>query len=135
MNPRIVAISGPLKGSIFAIDESDLVIGRSVSCHVRLDDPSVSLRHCTISCEEDCSFLWDRQSAGGTFANGFCFPAKFLLHADRIRVGRSIFVYLDRDDEEVDPAMLILTPAEEEWDRTADSRDRTAAYEAAKATV
>ena len=46
MNPRIVAISGPLKDSIFSIDESDLFIGRSPKCGVHLDDPSVLRKHC-----------------------------------------------------------------------------------------
>src|SRR2546427_1101382 len=78
MNPRIVAISGPLKGSIFSIDESDLIIGRARSCSVRLDDPSVSTRHCSINRAGEYSLLADLGSAAGTFANGFCFPGKIL---------------------------------------------------------
>jgi len=78
------------------------------------------------------------QSATGTFVNGFYFPAKMLLNGDRIRVGRSIFVYLDQDDAEVGSAMLMRTPAEEEWDRKVNagqSGQRAAAYEAAMSTV
>src|SRR5206468_1155148 len=37
--------------------------------------------------------------------------------------------YLDRDDAEVDPAILTRTPAEEEWDRKLGSSHRKATYE------
>ncbi|HYR88559.1 MAG TPA: sigma 54-interacting transcriptional regulator, partial [Terriglobia bacterium] len=132
MNPTIVAISGPLKGSPFLIDESDLVIGRGRSCQVCLDDPSVSLRHCSISCGDGYSLLLDLGSAGGTFTNGFCFPLKVLVHGDRVRIGRSMFVYVESD--EIDPAMLKLTPAEEQCDRLGATQ-RAGAYEAARTTV
>jgi hypothetical protein len=73
--------------------------------------------------------------AGATFVNGFCFPAKALVHGDRIRIGRSIFVYVEIDEiDEVDPAMLKLTPAEEQWDRVGATQ-RVGAYEAARTTV
>ena len=138
MHPRIVAISGPLKGSPFPVGPFELVIGRDRSCDIRLDDPLVSRKHCGISHEGNRPFLLDMQSATGTFVNGFYFPAKMLLNGDRIRVGRSIFVYLDQDDAEVGSAMLMRTPAEEEWDRKVNagqSGQRAAAYEAAMSTV
>ena len=74
MNPSIVAISGPLKGERFWIDESDLVIGRGRSCGVLLDDATLSARHCLVSCDFDyeTTLLLDLQSKGGTFVNGFC---------------------------------------------------------------
>jgi len=138
MHPRIVAISGSSKGSAFPLGPFELVIGRDRSCDIRLDDPLVSRKHCGISHEGNRPFLLDMQSATGTFVNGFYFPAKMLLNGDRIRVGRSIFVYLDQDDAEVGSAMLMRTPAEEEWDRKVDagqSGQRAAAYEAAMSTV
>jgi DNA-binding NtrC family response regulator len=135
MNPRIVAISGPLQGKAFEIDESNLIIGRGTSCDVRLDDPSVSARHCGMCWGGKQALIWDLGSKTGTFANGFSFPSQILVDGDRIRVGRSIFVYLEADPDEVDPAVLSLTSDEERWDRTEDGRERTAAYEAAKATV
>src|SRR6266446_1122094 len=138
MHPRIVAISGPLQGSAFPLGPFELVIGRDRSCDIRLDDPLVSRKHCGISHEGNRPFLLDMQSATGTFVNGFYFPAKMLLNGDRIRVGRSIFVYLDQDDAEVGSAMLMRTPAEEEWDRKVNagqSGQRAAAYEAAMSTV
>jgi transcriptional regulator with GAF, ATPase, and Fis domain len=137
MNPRIVAISGPLKGSKFPLGPFDLLIGKGRSCHVRLDDPLVSAKHCGIAHEGEHPVMWDT-SGTGTFVNGFHFPGKFLFHGDRIRVGHSIFIYLDRTDEDVDNAMLIKTVAEEEWDRKIESNQsglRAAAYEPAITTI
>ena len=129
MNPRIVGVSGPLKGLAFPLGAFDVIIGKGRKCSIQLKDPLVSAKHCGISCEGDRPVLWDMQSATGTFVNGFYFSGKVLLHGDRIRVGRSIFVYLDRDDAEVDPAILTPTPAEEEWDRKLGSSHRKATYE------
>jgi len=134
-NPRIVTSSGPLKGSVFAVGEADLIIGKGRKCHVRLDDPLVSAKHCGISYAGERPMVWDAGSATGTFVNGFYFSAKLLLHGDRIRVGRSIFVYLDRDEAEVDPATLTPTPAEEEWERKRGSGQRQTAYEPDMRTV
>src|SRR5919197_192364 len=112
MNPSIVAISGPLKGQRFWIDESDLVIGRGRSCGILVDDSTLSARHCSVCCafDNESVLLLDLRSRSGTFVNGFCFPAKILVDGDRIRVGRSTFVYRENDEAmEVDPGLLTLT--------------------------
>jgi len=50
--------------------------------------------------------------------NGFSVPGQILSHGDRLRVGRSIFVYVDR--EEVDDALLTVTLADEEWNEPSE---------------
>jgi two-component system, NtrC family, response regulator HydG len=134
MNPRIVGISGSLQGETFWIDESDLVFGRGKSCDVRFDDKTVSAKHCSIAFGGEYSFLVDF-SRGATFVNGFYFPGKILVNGDRIRIARSVFMYLDSDDGEVDPASLKLTRAEEDWDRVTASAELPHGYEAAGAVV
>src|SRR3954471_338382 len=104
MSPRIVGISGPAEGLTFAVGPFDLIIGKSAKCDVRLNDSLLAAKHCGITHEGPRPVLWDMQSPTGSFVNGFFFAGKILLHGDRIRVGRSIFVYLDRSDDEVDPA-------------------------------
>ena len=54
------------------------------------------------------------------------------MHGDRIKVGRSIFVFVDQDD--VDSALLKLTEAEKKW-YVSVTYPRLPAYEAAKETV
>jgi len=134
MNPRILAISGPLKGSEFILGDADLKIGRGARNHVCLDDPLVSLKHCCLAFEYDGCLLWDCRSEHGTFVNGFSFPAKIVVHGDHIRVGRSVFVYLLRD--EVDEKLLTLTDTERNWTYTYNPPpDRAGSYEAPKATT
>jgi DNA-binding NtrC family response regulator len=119
----------------FPVGPSDLIIGKGRRCDVRLNDPLLSAKHCGISHEGPRPLLWDMQSTTGIFVNGFYFYGKILLHADRIRVGRSIFVYLDRSDAEVDPGTWTRTAAEEEWDRKLQSGRSKAAYEPELSTV
>jgi Nif-specific regulatory protein len=134
MNPRIVAVSGPLKGTIVEIDASGVIIGRGRSAGLRLDDPRVAARHCSIAFGGTYSFLLD-MSRGRTFVNGFYLPGKPLVNGDRIRVAGSVFVYLESDDSEVDSAWLKLTPADEKWDRAMASAERPHGYEAAETVV
>jgi len=132
MNPRILAISGPLKGSEFILGDADLKIGRGARNHVSLNDPLVSLKHCCLSFEYDRCLLWDCGSEHGTFVNEFSFPAKIVVHGDHIRAGRSVFVYLLQD--EVDEGLLTLTDTERNWCGN-HPPDRAGPYEATKATT
>jgi len=72
MNPRIVAISGSLRGSVFPITEAGLVIGRKhPENDVTLEnDDMVSRRHCRLQLRGGQVLLTDLNSRNGTFANG-----------------------------------------------------------------
>src|ERR1044072_6669573 len=48
MNPRVVFIAGPLKGSDFELGEEALSVGRDSTNVVRLADSLLSRRHCRI---------------------------------------------------------------------------------------
>jgi hypothetical protein len=130
MNPRIVAISGPLENSVFPLDDSDLIIGRGKKSHVRLDDPRVSPRHCSLEYSNERCLLVALENVYGTFVNGFYVGGKVLVEGDHVRVGRSVFVYLY--SEEFDQALLSLTDTEKIWNR---SMERVAIYEAATITA
>lgn len=133
MNPRIVALCGPAEGFIFPLVESvDLNVGRGKNNHIRLDDPLVGLRHCCITYEYGRCMIFALESERGTFVNEFFRSGKILVHGDRIKVGRSIFVFVDQDD--VDSALLKLTEAEKKW-YVSVTYPRLPAYEAAKETV
>ena len=62
MNPRLVAIAGPLKDSTFALPESGrLSIGRDSANVLPIADPSVSRQHCALEAEaggfaHECEF-------------------------------------------------------------------------------
>jgi hypothetical protein len=84
-----------------------------------------------IRLENGRALLVDLESNNGTFVNGFCFPSKILVHGDRIRVGNSRLVYLDRDEVDQDLAKLIEEHSHEPTVRTA----RAEAYHAAETAI
>src|ERR1051326_7029490 len=133
MNPRIVAICGPLEGSVFKLMESSyLKIGRGKNNHFRLADSRIAARHCCINYEYGNCLLFVLENERGTFVNEFARGGKILMHGDRIKIGVSLFVFFDRED--VDPTQLKLTKAEKAW-FDAVSYPRLEIYEPAKESV
>lgn len=126
MNPRLIAISGTLKGTIFTLAESETVIGREASNPVCLNDLSVSRRHCVIkretaelqnnSAEAEQSTdlgnnpdlpnggtsqftIVDLESFNGTFVNGLPVKEHALAHGDQIAVGDVVLLFLLHETE------------------------------------
>ncbi|MBI4473036.1 MAG: sigma 54-interacting transcriptional regulator, partial [Acidobacteria bacterium] len=97
MKPRIVAITGPLKGTTVPV-EQELFIGRDVSNEISINDPLVSRKHCTISVSGSDVRILDLESLNGTFVNGVPTREKTLEHGDRIKVGISQFLFLVEDE-------------------------------------
>jgi len=73
MSPRLLAISGPLKGKEFPIAASGLNIGRGPRNHVCLDDPLISVKHCSIWFEGNRCRVQDCKSEHATFVNEFSY--------------------------------------------------------------
>lgn len=99
MNPRLVAISGPLKDSVFSIPAGDLSLGRDPASGLAISDPSVSRRHCVISRQESQVSVRDVDSRNGTQVNGDSVKEQSLSHGDQLTIGDSVFVFLIHDDE------------------------------------
>jgi Nif-specific regulatory protein len=95
MNPRLIAITGKLKGAVFALSESETTIGRQAKNAVCLNDASVSRQHCVINQTSDMEFvLRDLDSFNGTFVNGTPVREKELKHGDQIAVGDVLMFFL-----------------------------------------
>ena len=129
MNPRVIAISGPVKGTTFALGEGETLIGREGSSAVQINDPSVSRRHCLIRREstelrnrnkdstlqrgnltnetngpheEQLSYkVVDLQSFNGTFVNGLPVNEQVLCDGDQITVGDVVLLFLLADVDEI----------------------------------
>jgi Nif-specific regulatory protein len=99
MKPRLVAITGPLKGTTIALESPETVVGREPSNAVPINDPLVSRRHCSILNSSGQIRLVDLESLNGTFVNGAPTREKTLEHGDRIKIGASQFIFLIREDE------------------------------------
>lgn len=99
MTPRLAAVSGKLKGAIFALNEDALVIGRETAANLCIADASVSRRHSKIEKEGEGYVISDLESLNGTFVNDVPVKSRLLEHGDRVRIGDSQFVFLTHDGE------------------------------------
>ena len=63
-------------------------VGRSLSAHIRLDDPTVSRRHALVYRSDDGAKVLDDRSLNGVFHNGSPVELAHLEDQDVISVGR-----------------------------------------------
>ena len=99
MPPRLAAISGKLKGAIFAINEDTLFVGRETAANLCIADASVSRRHCKIEKKDEGFVISDLDSLNGTFINDLPIRTRVLDHGDRVRIGDSQFLFLTHEGE------------------------------------
>ncbi len=97
--PKLVALSGPLKGRVFELTAAETSIGRGSANHVAVRDSSLSRRHCVIRRAGDEFTLADLGSSNGTSVNGLPVRERQLAHGDQIGLGDSVFLFLLREDE------------------------------------
>jgi len=99
MNPRLIAISGPRKGSTFNLTEAETAVGRDPANRVVVPDQALSRRHCVIQRNGDRLKLVDLESRNGSFVNGVPVREHWLEHGDQIEIGESVLFFLLRDEE------------------------------------
>lgn len=99
MNPKLIAIAGPLRGAIFLLNEEEVSAGRDLSNQLLIDDRSVSRLHCRIKQKEGSWQISDLDSHNGTFVNDIPVKEYCLSHGDRIKIGSSLFVFLLHDSQ------------------------------------
>ncbi len=102
MNPRLVFISGPSKGSIVPLTDQELTIGRNASSDLTVQDLSLSRKHCKIIKEGDRFKIIDLESLNGTFVDRVPVRERTLDHPSQIEIGDSAILFLD-DDKETAP--------------------------------
>jgi hypothetical protein len=78
-------------------------VGRSLSAHIRFDDPTVSRRHALVYRDDDGARILDDRSLNGVFRNGERVELAELEDGDEIGIGRfrMFFVSLVPDREAV----------------------------------
>ncbi len=109
---ELEAIAGPLKGSTIPLVEEPVSIGREPTNQVALLDAAVSRRHCLIRCEDGEFKIQDLNSRNSTFVNGVPVTERTLSSGDEIKIGNSLFVFVEQDTEEPGNASSV------EYDRT-----------------
>ena len=72
---------------VVALQDGWTRLGRSLSAHVRFDDPTVSRRHALIHSEDSGVRILDDRSLNGVFLNGERIEWHELGDGDRIKIG------------------------------------------------
>jgi pSer/pThr/pTyr-binding forkhead associated (FHA) protein len=78
-------MSGPQEGTVRAITDGPLSLGRDAANQVMIGDSAVSRKHCTISqISQDVYEICDHDSHNGTLVNGIRISHTPIQHGDRI---------------------------------------------------
>lgn len=72
------------------------LVGRGVSCHLRLSDAGCSRVHASFSRVGEEWLLKDNSSKNGTFLNGEPISSAVLKNGDKIQVGHTVLLYEER---------------------------------------
>jgi transcriptional regulator with GAF, ATPase, and Fis domain len=95
INPRLLPISGFPKEVVRVVKDGPLILGRDPSNQIKVGDPVVSRKHCSVSEVATGVFeIADLDSHNGTFVNETQISRTTLQHGDRIRIGNSEFIFL-----------------------------------------
>jgi predicted RNA-binding Zn-ribbon protein involved in translation (DUF1610 family) len=73
---------------VISLAEGWTRVGRSLSAHIRFDDPTVSRRHALVHRDRGGVRLLDDRSLNGVFVNGDRIEMRQLEDGDRITIGR-----------------------------------------------
>lgn len=74
--------------TVIRLEDEWTRLGRSLSAHVRFDDPTVSRRHALIHTQEGTARILDDRSLNGVFLNGERVDWHELEDGDEIAIGR-----------------------------------------------
>ncbi|MCO5165021.1 MAG: protein kinase [Planctomycetes bacterium] len=85
----VVTLEGPVSGTFVLARGEGVVIGRSLTVDLPVDDLRVSRRHCRIEHGEKGVTALDLRSANGTYVNGQRVTKALLRPGDQLQVGNS----------------------------------------------
>ncbi len=84
------------EGELIRLGSATMTIGRDAAATLSIDDTRLSRRHAEVQREDDRYVLIDRGSMNGTWVNGMRTARQGLLHGDSVRLGSSVFLFVDR---------------------------------------
>ena len=96
----LVTLYGADLGRRFVLQKSEVVIGRSSKCDIRIDQESVSRSHASLLNNGRSVVLRDLGSTNGTLVNDQQVDEYVLRHGDLIKIGRTVFKFIAGGDIE-----------------------------------
>jgi two-component system, cell cycle response regulator len=98
-NPTLTVLAGGDSiGRCVVLDLEELIIGRSIEAHIRIDDDGVSRSHARVLVNDGKVVIEDLQSKNGTLVNGVRVVTATLASGDKIQLGPATilrFAYQD----------------------------------------
>ena len=117
--PCIVMLEGPAGyvGKQWQIDRTDIIIGRSMTSAIFVDDRSVSRSHAKLSLTSGDVFILDLESSNRTVVNDDAIPPMVpvkLNNNDQIKTGNVLFKFLERGSLEAHAMEQLQTKSEKD---------------------
>lgn len=117
--PVLVMLEGPAGyvGKQWPLDKGDLIVGRSMTSSIFVDDRSVSKSHAKISIANGDVFILDLESTNRTVVNDDTVPPLVpvkLTNNDQIKVGNVLFKFLEGGSIEAHAMEHLQTKSEKD---------------------
>ena len=94
--PVIRIKNGPLKGSVYNLEQESITIGRDDGIGIQILDQGVSRRHAEMFRIGEMYFVRDLDSRNGTFVNEDKISEELLRAGDEVKIGTTILRFEDR---------------------------------------
>jgi len=92
--PCLVVFYGENIGRRHPLEHPEIIIGRSETTHLQVNQESVSRQHAKLQTTEGSTTISDLGSTNGTFVNNDRVDRAELRDGDLVRIGQTIFKYL-----------------------------------------
>ncbi|MEP7340412.1 MAG: sigma 54-interacting transcriptional regulator [Acidobacteriota bacterium] len=99
MPPKLIALTGQLRGKTFVLTDKSFAIGRDPASQLCLNDRLVSGTHALVTVKASQFEIADQGSTNGTMVNGVPVSQRRLEHCDQIAIGNSLLLFLLHESE------------------------------------
>lgn len=117
--PLIVMRSGPIPGSSFYLEKSEVTLGRDLANDIPVPDQEISRRHARFLIRPDGVYIEDLGSTNGTFLNGIRLNSpQRLTNGDLITLAEATVIQFEWPDQQKIPTYSAYPSAEAMVDPT-----------------
>ena len=109
----LLVVAGDSAGKLFPLNKPELVIGRSPSADIRINEKAVSHNHARLSMDNGVCTVRDLGSTNGTFVNNELIAGPVRLRGgDAVGVGSTTFTYLAGSEGSSDQTVQLRNQAQ-----------------------
>src|SRR5580692_5035150 len=92
---KVRVVNGKKAGTTYLVYKSPYIIGRHEQADLKIDNPQVSVYHCSIVIKGNEVWVHDMDSTNGTFINSERVnKERRLVIGDRVQIGPAVFEVL-----------------------------------------